>query len=86
MIHWLDSDMLKHVVFERIFVTPLSPFRSRMGTVLVVASTVGLLGQAAILIFDLPKPWRLVPIAAWCVILGVYFIQQRKKPETKNAG
>jgi hypothetical protein len=73
-------------MFEQIFVTPPSPFRSRTGTVLVVASTVGLLGQAAILIFDLPKPWRLVPIAAWCVVLGVYFIQQRNRRNTNNAG
>ncbi|MGH9647636.1 MAG: hypothetical protein ACRD4E_12570 [Bryobacteraceae bacterium] len=73
-------------MFEQIFVTPRSPFRSRMGTVLVVASAVGLLAQAAILIFDLPKPWRLVPVAAWCVVLGMHFIQQRNRRNTKNAG
>ena len=73
-------------MFEQVFVTPPPPYRSRMGMVLLVASAVGLLAQAAIMIFDLPKLWRLVPIVTWCVFLRVYFIQQRKRRDTKNAG
>ena len=73
-------------MFEQVFVTPPPPYRSRMGMVLLVASIVGLLGQAGIMILDLPTLWRLLPIAAWCVFLGVYIIQQRNRRSTKNAG
>jgi len=54
------------VMFEQVFVTPPLPVRSGTGRVLIIANIAGVLGQATILVFDLPKLWLVAPIAAWC--------------------